>query len=104
MSRPVTGSGLKLSQKLLRYTFDDFVVGESNRLAYAAAKDICASGGFVDTLFLNSDAGLGKTHIVQSVAASVNAARMDRERSSAFFILTVKELRIRMCWCSSRGP
>ena len=39
-----------------------------------------------------------------SWAASVNAARMDRERSSAFFILTVKELRIRMCWCSSRGP
>ena len=75
LSRPVTGSGLKLSQKLLRYTFDDFVVGESNRLAYAAAKDICASGGFVDTLFLNSDAGLGKTHIVQSVAASVNAAK-----------------------------
>ncbi|MBO4297067.1 MAG: ATP-binding protein, partial [Desulfovibrio sp.] len=80
LSRPVTGSGLKLSQKLLRYTFDDFVVGESNRLAYAAAKDLCASGGFVDTLFLNSDAGLGKTHIVQSVAASVNAARGSQAR------------------------
>ncbi len=75
LNRPVTGSGVKLSQKLFRYTFDDFVVGESNRLAYAAARELCSQSGFVDTLFLNSDAGLGKTHIVQSVAASVQAAR-----------------------------
>lgn len=46
-----------------RYSFDDFVEGDSNRMAIAAAKDICYNGGQLQTFFVNSSSGLGKTHL-----------------------------------------
>ncbi len=46
-----------------RYSFDDFVEGDSNRMAVAAAKDICNTDGQIQTCFVNSSSGLGKTHL-----------------------------------------
>lgn len=54
-----------------RFSFDDFVVGPCNAMAVAAAKDICHDGGCVETLFVSSASGLGKTHIMQSVGRAV---------------------------------
>lgn len=48
-----------------RYNFDDFVIGSSNSLAVAAARDMCQSGQ-VHTLFVTSGPGLGKTHLAQA--------------------------------------
>lgn len=48
-----------------RYRFDDFVIGSSNSLAVAAARDMCQSGQ-VRTLFVTSGPGLGKTHLAQA--------------------------------------
>lgn len=50
-----------------RYRFDDFVVGPCNRMAVAAAQDVCRQGSDVQTLFVNSGPGLGKTHLAQAV-------------------------------------
>ena len=54
--------------KAWRHSFDDFVVGPCNELAHAAARSVCENhGGFGAVLFLCSGAGLGKTHLMQSV-------------------------------------
>ncbi|MFV0421234.1 chromosomal replication initiator protein DnaA [Oleidesulfovibrio sp.] len=50
-----------------QHSFDDFVVGPSNHMAFAASQDICQQSFRSDTLFLSSDPGLGKTHLLHAV-------------------------------------
>ncbi|MBR4742168.1 MAG: ATP-binding protein, partial [Desulfovibrio sp.] len=57
--------------KQWRYAFKDLVIGESNQMAVAAAQDVCRSDGFVQTLYVNASAGLGKTHIAQAVGHTI---------------------------------
>ena len=54
-----------------RYAFDSFVVGPTNDMAYAAARNMARSGAAVDTLFLSSGPGLGKTHLTQAVGQAL---------------------------------
>lgn len=52
-----------------RYTFDNFVVGVSNQVAYGAARAIVAQpGARFNPLFLYGGCGLGKTHLLNAVA------------------------------------
>ncbi len=52
-----------------RLTFDTFVVGPANRLATAAARRAADSPGTsYNPLFLYSNSGLGKSHLLNSVA------------------------------------
>ena len=53
------------------FTFENYVVGESNKLAYSVAKSIINEetiGFDVNPLFLYSEVGLGKTHLIQAMA------------------------------------
>jgi chromosomal replication initiator protein len=55
-----------------RFTFDNFVVGQSNRLAYAGAFAVAEKpGSKYNPLFIYGDSGLGKTHLLQAVANEV---------------------------------
>ena len=50
------------------YTFDSFVVGNSNRLAYTSAIKVADQPGVVaNPLYIFGDVGLGKTHLMQCV-------------------------------------
>tara|TARA_B100000508_G_scaffold60333_2_gene47460 strand:+ start:18190 stop:19545 length:1356 start_codon:yes stop_codon:yes gene_type:complete len=51
-----------------RYTFDTFVVGSFNELAYAAAQASVKRPGITyNPLFIYGDTGRGKTHLIQSI-------------------------------------
>ncbi|MBC7546990.1 chromosomal replication initiator protein DnaA [Candidatus Saccharibacteria bacterium] len=51
-----------------RYTFDTFIVGSGNELAFAACQSIAQSpGNKYNPLFLYGGAGIGKTHLIQAV-------------------------------------
>ena len=50
------------------FTFDTFVVGESNKLAYAAAQAVAdGASAHYNPLFIYGDSGLGKTHLVYAI-------------------------------------
>lgn len=51
-----------------RYTFDNFVTGESNRFAHATALAVSESpGSTYNPLFLYSNSGMGKTHLLHAI-------------------------------------
>ncbi|MGB3723868.1 MAG: chromosomal replication initiator protein DnaA [Pacificimonas sp.] len=55
-----------------RYTFDNFVIGKANELAYGAAQTMAEGGdtGF-NPLFLHGVTGVGKTHLMHAIGWEV---------------------------------
>ena len=50
------------------YTFDNFIVGDSNRFAFTAARAVAEKPGKAyNPLFLYGKSGLGKTHLMHSI-------------------------------------
>lgn len=64
-----------------RFTFDNFVVGKPNELAFAAAKRVAESSSVVqgcNPLFLYGGVGLGKTHLMHAIAWHIRRTNPER--------------------------
>ncbi len=69
----------KLSKALLdrsglnpKFTFENFIMGNSNQLAYAIAQSVAENPGkSYNPFFLYSGVGLGKTHLVQAIGNKI---------------------------------
>lgn len=77
-----------------RYSFQDFVVGPSNELAFAASKSFCREHTSSDQLFLCSSTGLGKTHLIQSMGS--NLTRISNKTSPRIAYLNAEEFACRL--------
>jgi chromosomal replication initiator protein len=73
---PLPGQRRKQGRSLNReFTFNKFVVGGSNRLAYSAAEALASKDTFFSgILFLTASPGLGKSHLAQAVGNCLLAA------------------------------
>lgn len=61
-----------------KYTFENFIVGPSNELAYAAAFASAGGGGpRYNPLFIAGGTGLGKTHLMHAIAHKILRDRPD---------------------------
>lgn len=84
-ARPRTSAPRLAAAPLRR--LEDFVVGESNRLAVSAAEEFCRqpAGQRHPPLFIHGRCGVGKTHLLQGIAARC------RERAGASVRYTTAE-------------
>ena len=71
-----------------KYAFDSFVVGQSNRMAVAGAKAVAAEPGKrFNPLFIYGQSGLGKTHLLHSIAREI----LDRDPSFSLVYVTAQQ-------------
>ncbi len=75
--------------------FSNFVLGESNKLAYLSAKKICTQLSRYNPLFIYGGVGLGKTHLINSIGLELqennNVMFISAERFMYQFIKSIKK-------------
>jgi len=74
--------------------FDNFIVGESNELAYTAAKKVCVESAHYNPLFIYSSVGMGKTHLLNAIGLEAGNEKkvmfISAERFMYHFIKSIK--------------
>ena len=90
----IENSLLNYNRFSLNNRFDNFIVGESNELAYTAAKKVCVESAHYNPLFIYSAVGMGKTHLLNAIGLEVgyskNVMFISAERFMYHFVRSIK--------------
>lgn len=95
-----TSTKVKIGRFNPKYTFDNFVVGDCNRLAYAAALEVAENPGRTyNPLFIYSSIGQGKTHLLhaighRAISNGLQASYTSAERFTNEFVLAIKQRQV----------
>jgi len=90
----IQNSALNYNRFNLSYSFNNFMLGESNELAYTAAKKVCAQSSHYNPLFIYSAVGMGKTHLLNAIGLDIENSKkvmfISAERFMYHFIRSIK--------------
>ncbi|MBE7020987.1 MAG: chromosomal replication initiator protein DnaA [Ruminococcaceae bacterium] len=76
-----------------KFTFDNYVIGENNRFACAAALSVAKTpGASYNPFFIYGDVGLGKTHLMQAVGNAI----LENDSSKKVLYITSEEFVIEL--------
>ena len=91
---PIENSLLNYNRFNLNNSFDHFMVGESNELAYTAARKVCTQSSHYNPLFIYSVVGMGKTHLLNAIGLDLENSKqvmfISAERFMYHFIRSLK--------------
>ena len=90
----IENSLLNYNRFSLNNSFDNFMVGESNELAYTAARKVCTQSSHYNPLFIYSAVGMGKTHLLNAIGLDIGESKkvmfISAERFMYHFIRALK--------------
>ena len=90
----IENSLLNYNRFNLNNRFDNFMVGESNELAFTAARKICVETSHYNPLFIYSTVGMGKTHLLNAIGLEIGNAKkvmfISAERFMYHFVRSIK--------------
>ena len=90
----IENSLLNYNRFNLNNSFDHFMVGESNELAYTAARKVCTQSSHYNPLFIYSVVGMGKTHLLNAIGLDLENSKqvmfISAERFMYHFIRSIK--------------
>jgi len=90
----IENSLLNYNRFNLNNSFDNFMVGESNELAYTAARKVCTQSSHYNPLFIYSVVGMGKTHLLNAIGLDIENSKqvmfISAERFMYHFIRSLK--------------
>ena len=90
----IENSLLNYNRFNLNYNFENFIVGESNELAYTAAKKVCVESAHYNPLFIYGGVGMGKTHLLNAIGIEIGSVKkvmfISAERFMYHFIRSIK--------------
>ena len=90
----IENSLLNYNRFNLNNSFENFMVGESNELAYTAARKVCLQSSHYNPLFIYSSVGMGKTHLLNAIGLEIGNEKkvmfISAERFMYHFIRSIK--------------
>jgi chromosomal replication initiator protein len=91
---PIESSIVNYNRFNVNNRFDNFMVGESNELAYTAARKICVQSSHYNPLFIYGPVGMGKTHLLNAIGLEMESTKktmfISSERFMYHFIKSIK--------------
>ncbi len=91
---PIENSLLNYNRFNINNSFKNFVVGESNELAFMAAKKIANNDSHYNPLFIYSAVGMGKTHLLNAIGLEIGGTKnvmfISAERFMYHFVRSIK--------------
>jgi chromosomal replication initiator protein len=91
---PIENSLQSYNRFNINNSFNNFMVGESNELAFTAAKKICIQSAHYNPLFIYGPVGMGKTHLLNAIGLEIGNAKktmfISAERFMYHFVKSIR--------------